>query len=50
MGRLGSQGIKEKKVDLRNSEQTFEGVFFQFFVVKKMFKTFVGSALKSYLV
>ena len=45
-GRLGSQGSKEKKVDLRNSEQLFRVVFFNFLWAKQFFfsKT---SALKS---
>ena len=30
-GRLGSQGSKEKKVDLRNSEQLFVGKKFKIF-------------------
>ena len=35
LGRLGSQGSKEKKVDLRNSEQLLRVFFFQLFEGKK---------------
>ena len=35
LGRLGSQGSKEKKVDLRNSEQLFRVVFSTFCGQKK---------------
>ena len=37
LGRLGSQVIKGKEVDLRFSEQLLR-VIFQHFIVKKMFK------------
>ena len=48
MGRLGSQGSKGKKVDLRNSEQLLR-VVFQLFVGQKNFKDILASALKSYI-
>ena len=37
LGRLGSQGSKEKKVDLRNFEQLFRVVFSTFDGQKKIF-------------
>ena len=49
LGRLGSQGSKEKKVDLRNSEQLLRVVFSTFGGQNKHLKkkkTIVGSALE----
>ena len=40
LGRLGSQGSKDKKVDLRNSEQLFRVFFSTFGGQKKKFKFF----------
>jgi hypothetical protein len=50
LGRLGSQGSKEKKVDLRNSEQLLRVGFSTFGDQKKkifFLKNIVASALKS---
>ena len=52
MGRLGSQGSKEKKVDSKFSEQLLWVVFSTFRGQKdglKNFETNVGSALNSYI-
>ena len=48
LGRLGSQGSKRKKVDLKNSDQLFRAVF-STFGEQNFFnfsKNIVGSALK----
>ena len=53
LGRLGSSGSKEKKVDLRNSEQLLRVFFFQLFEgkkkIQKFFKNILATALKSYI-
>jgi hypothetical protein len=49
LGRLGSQGSKKKKVDLRNSEQLLKVVFSTFCGQKFLiffFKNILASALK----
>jgi hypothetical protein len=45
LGRLGSQGSKEKKVDLRNSDQLLRVVF----SILGGKKNILASALKSYM-
>ena len=51
LGRLGSQGSKEKKVDLMNSEQLLRVVFSTVYGQKNQnfFKNILASALKSYI-
>ena len=49
LGRLGSQGRKEKKSGFEEFYETFEGSFFQLFRAKKFEKKNLASALKSYI-
>ena len=49
LGRLGSSGSKEKKVDLSYSEQVLRVVFSTFLGQKKKIKSILAFALKNYI-